>query len=141
MAAQKFEFSDLVADEVRRVLAEQAVHTHSRGGGDLLDGVTLTDITKFISEISKLRGVIAEIRGEGAGGSMPAPAPAPALLPAPAPTLPAPIRPDPAAIYNSLLTGIEQLINVAGDMPLSEVKGYMVDHKGDVIKMIGEAMA
>lgn len=138
MAAQKFEFSDLVADEVKRVLAEQAVHTRSRGGGGLLDGVTLTDITKFISEISKLRGVIADIRGEGAGGSMPTPAPA--LLPAPAPILPAPTRPDPAAIYNSLLTGIEQLINVAGDMPLSEVKGYMVDHKGDVIKMIGEAL-
>jgi len=130
MAAQKFEFSDLVADEVKRVLAEQAVHTRSRGGGGLLDGVTLTDITKFISEISKLRGVIAEIRGEGAGGSMPAPAPA----------LPAPTRPDPAVIYNSLLTGIEQLINVAGDMPLSEVKTYMVEHKGDVIKMIGEAL-
>jgi len=138
MAAQKFEFSDLVADEVRRVLAEQAVHTHSRGGGGLLDGVTLTDITKFISEISKLRGVIAEMRGGESGwGSMPAPAPA--LLPTPA-SAPAPTRPDPKGVYESLLIGIEQLINVAGDMPLSEVKAYMVDHKGEVIKMIGEAL-
>ena len=138
---RKFEFSDLVADEVRRVLAEQAVSAPVRGGGGggLLDGLSLQDITKFLSELSKFRAAMADMQGAAPQVSpepvLPATNPAP---PSPAPQKPA--RPEPTAVYESVLGAIDQLISVGGDMPLSEVRKYMIENKGEVIRMIGEAL-
>ena len=143
--AQRYEFSDLVADEVRRVLAEQAASAPGRRGGDsgsFLDGLSLTDITKFISEVVKLRSMMGELRGSF--GVQPGGSDGEPLLSAPAPAVSAPLASapglNPAMIYQSVLSAIEQLIKVAGDMPLSEVRTYMIENKGDVIKMIGEAI-
>lgn len=139
---RKFVFSDLVADEVRRVLAEQqAVSAPVRGGGGggLLDGLSLQDITKFLSELSKFRAAMADMQGAAPQVS---PEPVlPAANPAPPSSPPQkPARPEPTAVYESVLGAIDQLISVAGDMPLSEVRKYMIENKGEVIRMIGEAL-
>lgn len=127
---EKFTLETLIQDEVQKAIAAQAPKPST--GGGLLDGITLQDITKFISEIAKLRN---SVNPQQAPPPQPlTPNHSPQAHPAQAPAL------NPNAVYSGVLQGIDMIVPVLGDVKLSELKTYMTENKEAVIALIGSSL-
>lgn len=113
--ARTFELSDIIAEEVEKALKAR---TAVESSGTVFD---IKDITKFLSELAKLKSQLA-----------PTPQTV-AVAPAPAP---APAKPNPENIYNAVIQTIDKVVPVLGDMKLSEVKAYMVENKAAVLSLV-----
>jgi len=126
---EKFTLETLIQDEVKKAIDAQAVKPST--GGGLLDGITLQDITKFISELTKLKNTVN-----------PPQAPQPPSPQALTPNRPPPAVPalNPNAVYSGVLQGIDMIVPVLGDIKLSELKTYITENKDAVIALIGGAM-
>lgn len=116
--ARKFDLSDIIAEEVKKALkAQTGAETTSSGP------FNIKDITKFLSELVKLKSQTQAL------APTPQPAPAPARAPAPA-------KLNPENIYNGVIQTIDKVVPVLGDMTLTEVKTYMVENKSAVLSLI-----
>ena len=113
--ARTFDLSDIIAEEVEKALKARAA-TESTGA--VFD---IKDITKFLSELAKLKNQTQAL----------APTPQPVAA---APV--APVKPNPENIYNAVIQTIDKIVPVLGDMKLSEVKAYMVENKAAVLSLI-----
>lgn len=113
--ARTFDLSDIIAEEVEKALKAR---TAAEPTGGVFD---IKDITKFLSELAKLKSQTQAL----------APTPQPAPTPAPAPA-----KPHPENIYKAVIQTIDKVVPVLGDMKLSEVKAYMVENKSAVISLI-----
>lgn len=113
--ARTFDLSDIIAEEVEKALKARAA---TESTGSMFD---IKDITKFLSELAKLKSQTQAL----------APTPQPAPAPAPAPA-----KPNPENIYNAVIQTIDKIVPVLGDMKLSEVKAYMVENKSAVLSLI-----
>ena len=114
--ARTFDLSDIIAEEVEKALKAR---TAAESTGAVFD---IKDITKFLSELAKLKSQTQAL----------APTPQPVAAPAPA----APAKPNPENIYNAVIQTIDKIVPVLGDMKLSEVKAYMVENKATVLSLI-----
>ncbi len=114
--ARTFDLSDIIAEEVEKALKARAA-TESTGA--VFD---IKDITKFLSELAKLKNQTQAL----------APTPQPVAAPAPV----AVAKPKPENIYNAVIQTIDKIVPILGDMKLSEVKAYMVENKSAVISLI-----
>jgi len=114
--ARTFDLSDIIAEEVEKALKAR---TATESTGSMFD---IKDITKFLSELAKLKSQTQAL----------APTPQPVAAPAPV----APAKPNPENIYNSVIQTIDKIVPVLGDMKLSEVKAYMVENKTAVLSLI-----
>ncbi len=123
---EKFTLETLIQDEVKKAIDAQTAKPST--GGGLLDGITLQDITKFLSELTKLKNAVNPPQ---------APPPQP-LTPTPHP--PAAPALNPNAVYGGVLQGIDMVMPVLGDIKLSELKAYMVENKEAVIALIGGSL-
>ena len=112
--ARTFDLSDIIAEEVEKALKAR---TATESTGSMFD---IKDITKFLSELAKLKNQTQAL----------APTPQPVAAPA------APAKPHPENIYNSIIQTIDKIVPVLGDMKLSEVKAYMVENKAAVLSLI-----
>jgi len=113
--ARTFDLSDIIAEEVEKALkARTAVESTDTG-------FNIKDITKFLSELAKLKSQTQAL----------APTPQPVAAPAPAAA-----KPHPENIYNAVIQTIDKIVPILGDMKLSEVKTYMVENKSAVISLI-----
>jgi hypothetical protein len=113
--ARTFDLSDIIAEEVEKALKAR---TAVESTGTVFD---IKDITKFLSELAKLKSQTQ------------------ALAPTPQPAVPAPVapaKPKPENIYNAVIQTIDKIVPVLGDMKLSEVKAYMVENKAAVLSLI-----
>ena len=117
--ARTFDLSDIIAEEVEKALKAR---TAAEPSGTVFD---IKDITKFLSELAKLKSQTQAL----------APTPQPVAAPAPAPA-PAPAKPNPENIYSAVIQTIDKIVPVLGDMKLSEVKAYMVENKSAVLSLI-----
>lgn len=115
-----FDLSDIIAEEVEKALKAR---TTAESTGAVFD---IKDITKFLSELAKLKSQTQAL----------APTPQPVAAPAPA----APAKPNPENIYNAVIQTIDKIVPVLGDMKLSEVKAYMVENKSAVLSLIGASL-
>lgn len=113
-----FDLSDIIAEEVEKALKAR---TAAESTGAVFD---IKDITKFLSELAKLKSQTQAL----------APTPQPVAAPAAAPVAPA--KPNPENIYNSIIQTIDKVVPVLGDMRLTEVKAYMVENKTAVLSLI-----
>jgi len=113
--ARTFDLSDIIAEEVEKALKAR---TAAEPTGAVFD---IKDITKFLSELAKLKSQTQAL------ASTPQP-----VAPAPA----APAKPKPENIYNAVIQTIDKIVPVLGDMKLSEVKAYMVENKTAVLSLI-----
>ena len=117
--ARTFDLSDIIAKEV-----EKALKARNSAESSLGMPFDIKDITKFLSELAKLRSQTQAL----------APTPQPvAVAPAPAP---APAKPNPENIYNAVIQTIDKIVPILGDMTLTEVKTYMVENKSAVLSLI-----
>ena len=114
--ARTFDLSDIIAEEVEKALKAR---TAVESTGTVFD---IKDITKFLSELAKLKSQTQAL----------APTPQPVAAPAPA----APAKPNAENIYNVVIQTIDKIVPVLGDMKLSEVKAYMVENKSAVLSLI-----
>jgi hypothetical protein len=114
--ARTFDLSDIIAEEVEKALKAR---TAAEPSGTVFD---IKDITKFLSELAKLKSQTQAL----------APTPQPVAAPAPV----APAKPKPENIYNAVIQTIDKIVPVLGDMKLSEVKTYMVENKTAVLSLI-----
>lgn len=114
--ARAFDLSDIIAEEVEKALKARAA---SESSGAVFD---IKDITKFLSELAKLKSQTQAL----------APTPQPLAAPAPA----APAKPKPENIYNAIIQTIDKIVPILGDMKLTEVKAYMVENKSTVLSLI-----
>ncbi len=113
--ARTFDLSDIIAEEVEKALkARTAVESTGTA-------FNIKDITKFLSELAKLKSQTQAL----------APTPQPVAAPAPAVA-----KPHPENIYNAVIQTIDKIVPILGDMKLSEVKTYMVENKSAVISLI-----
>ena len=115
--ARAFDLSDIIAEEVEKALKAR---TAAEPSGMPFD---IKDITKFLSELAKLKSQTQAL----------APTPQPVAAPA-APAAPA--KPNPENIYNAVIQTIDKIVPILGDMKLSEVKAYMVENKAAVLSLI-----
>ena len=115
--ARTFDLSDIIAEEVEKALKAR---TAGESTGAVFD---IKDITKFLSELAKLKNQTQAL----------APTPQPVAAPA-APVAAA--KPNPENIYNAVIQTIDKVVPVLGDMKLSEVKAYMVENKAAVLSLI-----
>jgi len=115
-----FDLSDIIAEEVEKALKAR---TAAESTGAVFD---IKDITKFLSELAKLKNQTQAL----------APTPQPVAAPAPA----VPAKPNPENIYNAVIQTIDKIVPVLGDMKLSEVKAYMVENKSAVLSLIGASL-
>lgn len=115
---RRFDLSDIIAEEVEKVLKAR---TAAESTGSMFD---IKDITKFLSELAKLKSQTQAL----------APTPQPVAAPAAAPAAPA--KPHPENIYNAVIQTIDKIVPILGDMKLSEVKAYMVENKSAVLSLI-----
>jgi hypothetical protein len=129
---ERFSLDSIIQAEVKKAIDAQ-VPKPSPGGG-LLDGITLQDITKFISEITKLKTQMAQLTPQPLTPGPSPPAHNPQATPAPAPAL------NPNAVYNGVLQGIDMIVPALGDLRLSELKAYMTENKDAVIALIGSSL-
>ena len=113
--ARKFELSDIIAEEVEKALKARAA---AEPTGAVFD---IKDITKFLSELAKLKSQTQAL----------VPTPQPVAAPAAAPA-----KPKPENIYNAVIQTIDKVVPVLGDMKLSEVKAYMLENKSAVLSLI-----
>ena len=113
--ARTFDLSDIIAEEVEKALKAR---TAAEPSGAVFD---IKDITKFLSELAKLKSQTQAL----------APTPQPLAAPAPAA-----VKPNPENIYNAVIQTIDKIVPVLGDMKLSEVKTYMVENKTAVLSLI-----
>ena len=113
--ARTFDLSDIIAEEVEKALKDRAAAEPS---GTVFD---IKDITKFLSELAKLKSQTQAL----------APTPQPLAAPAPAAA-----KPNPENIYNAVIQTIDKIVPVLVDMKLSEVKTYMVENKTAVLSLI-----
>lgn len=111
-----FDLSDIIAEEVEKALKARAA---TETTGAVFD---IKDITKFLSELAKLKNQTQAL------------APTPQAVAAPAPVAAA--KPNPENIYNAVIQTIDKVVPVLGDMKLSEVKAYMVENKTAVLSLI-----
>ena len=118
--ARKFDLSDIIAEEVEKAVKARAA---SESTGAVFD---IKDITKFLSELAKLKNQTQAL----------APTPQPVAAPAPV----AAAKPKPENIYNAVIQTIDKIVPVLGDMKLSEVKAYMVENKSAVLSLIGASL-
>ena len=118
--ARTFDLSDIIAEEVEKVLKAR---TAGESTGAVFD---IKDITKFLSELAKLKSQTQAL----------APTPQPVAAPAAAPAPVAPAKPNPENIYNAVIQTIDKIVPILGDMKLSEVKTYMVENKTAVLSLI-----
>ena len=116
--ARTFDLSDIIAEEVEKALKAR---TATESSGAVFD---IKDITKFLSELAKLKNQTQAL----------APTPQPAAAPAAAPVAAA--KPKPENIYNAVIQTIDKIVPILGDMKLSEVKAYMVENKAAVLSLI-----
>ena len=114
---RRFDLSDIIAEEVEKALKAR---TAGESTGAVFD---IKDITKFLSELAKLKNQTQAL----------APTPQP-VAPAAAPVAAA--KPKPENIYNAVIQTIDKVVPVLGDMKLSEVKAYMVENKAAVLSLI-----
>jgi len=114
--ARTFDLSDIIAEEVEKALKAR---TAAESTGMAFD---IKDITKFLSELAKLKSQAQAL------------APTPQAVAAPAPVAPA--KPHPENIYNAVIQTIDKIVPILGDMTLTEVKAYMVENKSAVISLI-----
>jgi len=114
--ARTFDLSDIIAEEVEKALKAR---TAGESTGTVFN---IKDITKFLSELAKLKGQTQAL----------APTPQPVAAPAPA----APAKPNPENIYNAVIQTIDKIVPILGDMTLTEVKAYMVENKAAVLSLI-----
>ena len=114
--ARTFDLSDIIAEEVEKVLKAR---TATESSGAVFD---IKDITKFLSELAKLKNQTQAL----------APTPQPVAAPAPV----AVAKPKPENIYNAVIQTIDKIVPILGDMKLSEVKAYMVENKSAVLSLI-----
>ena len=114
--ARTFDLSDIIAEEVEKALKARAA---AESTGAVFD---IKDITKFLSELAKLKNQTQAL----------APTPQPVAAPAPV----AAAKPKPENIYNAVIQTIDKIVPVLGDMKLSEVKAYMVENKAAVLSLI-----
>ena len=114
--ARTFDLSDIIAEEVEKVLKAGAA---AESTGSMFD---IKDITKFLSELAKLKNQTQAL------------APTPQAVAAPAPVAAA--KPKPENIYSAGIQTIDKIVPVLGDMKLSEVKAYMVENKAAVLSLI-----
>ena len=112
--ARTFDLSDIIAEEVEKALKAR---TAAEPSGTVFD---IKDITKFLSELAKLKSQTQAL------------APTPQLVAAPV----AAAKPNPENIYNAVIQTIDKVVPVLGDMKLSEVKVYMVENKAAVLSLI-----
>ena len=113
--ARTFDLSDIIAEEVEKALKAR---TAAESTGSMFD---IKDITKFLSELAKLKNQTQ------------------ALVPTPQPLAAAPAAPaklHPENIYKAVIQTIDKVVPVLGDMKLSEVKEYMVENKAAVLSLI-----
>ena len=115
--ARTFDLSDIIAEEVEKALKAR---TAVESTGAVFD---IKDITKFLSELAKLKSQTQAL----------APTPQPVAAPA-APVAAA--KPNPENIYNAVIQTIDKIVPILGDMKLSEVKVYMVENKATVLSLI-----
>ena len=113
-----FDLSDIIAEEVEKALKAR---TATESTGSMFD---IKDITKFLSELAKLKSQTQAL----------VPTPQPVAAPA------APAKPNPENIYNAVIQTIDKIVPVLGDMKLSEVKAYMVENKSAVLSLIGASL-
>jgi hypothetical protein len=113
---RRFDLSDVIAEEVEKALKARAAIEPT---GAVFD---IKDITKFLSELGKLKSQAQAL----------ASTPQPVAAPAPV----APAKPHPENIYNAVIQTIDKIVPVLGDMKLSEVKAYMVENKSAVLSLI-----
>ena len=118
--ARTFDLSDIIAEEVEKALKAR---TAAEPTGAVFD---IKDITKFLSELAKLKSQTQAL----------APTPQPVAAPAPV----AAAKPKPENIYNAVIQTIDKIVPVLGDMKLSEVKAYMVENKSAVLSLIGASL-
>ena len=114
--ARTFDLSDIIAEEVEKALKARAA---AESTGAVFD---IKDITKFLSELAKLKNQTQAL------------APTPQVVAAPAPVAAA--KPKPENIYNAVIQTIDKVVPILGDMKLSEVKAYMVENKAAVLSLI-----
>lgn len=114
--ARTFDLSDIIAEEVEKALKAR---TATESSGAVFD---IKDITKFLSELAKLKNQTQAL----------APTPQPVAAPAPA----APAKHKPENIYNAIIQTIDKIVPILGDMTLTEVKAYMVENKSAVLSLI-----
>lgn len=112
--ARTFDLSDIIAEEVEKALKAR---TAAEPSGTVFD---IKDITKFLSELAKLKSQTQAL----------APTPQPVAAPVAA------AKPNPENIYNAVIQTIDKVVPVLGDMKLSEVKEYMVENKAAVLSLI-----
>ena len=113
---RRFDLSDIIAEEVEKALKAR---TAVESTGSMFD---IKDITKFLSELTKLKNQTQAL----------APTPQPIAAPAPV----AAAKPNPENIYNAVIQTIDKIVPILGDMKLSEVKAYMVENKTAVLSLI-----
>ena len=113
--ARRFDLSDIIAEEVEKALKAR---TAAEPTGAVFD---IKDITKFLSELAKLKSQTQAL----------APTPQPVAAPAAAPA-----KPKPENIYKAVIQTIDKVVPILGDMKLSEVKAYMVENKSAVLSLI-----
>lgn len=117
--ARTFDLSDIIAEEVEKALkARTAAESVSSAPFDI------KDITKFLSELAKLKSQTQALAPQA---------------PTPQPVAPAPVvaaKPKPENIYNAVIQTIDKIVPILGDMKLSEVKAYMVENKSAVLSLI-----
>jgi hypothetical protein len=114
--ARTFDLSDIIAEEVKKALKAQT-------GAESVSSMPfdIKDITKFLSELAKLKSQTQ------------------ALAPTPQPVATAPVapaKPNPENIYNAVIQTIDKIVPILGDMTLTEVKAYMVENKSAVLSLI-----
>ena len=114
--ARTLDLSDIIAEEVEKALKAR---TAAEPTGSMFD---IKDITRFLSELAKLKSQTQAL----------APTPQPVAAPAPV----AAAKPNPENIYSAVIQTIDKIVPVLGDMKLSEVKAYMVENKSAVLSLI-----
>lgn len=124
---ERYSLETFIEAEVKKAM-ENAKPATSTGG--IFDGITLNDITKFMSELQKLKAQMSSTTPQAPTPLPPSTGPSPRAAPA--------LNPD--AVYGGILRGIDMIIPVLGDVKLSELKAYMTENKEAVVALIGGAM-
>jgi len=123
---ERFSLDSIIQAEVQKAIG--AMKPAQPAG--IFDGITIKDITGFLSELAKLKTQMAQLTPQ----APPPQALTPNHSPQAAPAL------NPNAVYGGVLQGIDMIVPVLGDIKLSELKTYITENKDAVIALIGSSL-
>jgi len=135
MTAKTLTFDDIVREMVKKEVGKVGV------GGEadfmkMLGIKDLGDITKFISQLSNLSQVVQNQKGGGSQRRLPREPENEPSQPVSQPPANPRMSIKPEAVFDGLVSVMDTLQTLLGDVKMSEAKAFLVERKNEVLPVI-----